>query len=372
MKNNASLPAGRQVCECVNKKTGTTIDSSAKDISDKERKEKEREDGKMKEAILILTNSEDGKHTDVVLEKLQQADQNVFRFDSDRFANGEIIIDFENNHRRCEFAMYSHDQVINSRNIKSVWYRRPNHFNLQIQDLVQRNYAEQEIKNLLDGLWTMVPDIFWLSNPKSLEQARKKLFQLKLARELGFLIPETIVTNDPNRVHEFFKTYNGKIVFKAFYHEFLNYGDRAFNIPTTLITEKHLEKLELVKKMPCLFQEFIDKKYELRITVVGQKIFPVKIYSQENSQTTVDWRNPEFINKLRYEVVSIPEALVKTCLTMLNELELSFGAFDFVVDKIGEIFFLEINPNGQWYWMESQTNVPISDAIVDILSLERR
>ncbi|MBI5306608.1 hypothetical protein HZB04_03430 [Candidatus Wolfebacteria bacterium] len=158
--------------------------------------------------------------------------------------------------------MHFNNQTLDSRNIKNVWYRRPNHFNLQIQDPVQCRYAEAEMQNFLNGLWaTIAPDVFWLSNPRNLEQARKKLFQLKLARELGFLIPETIITNDPNRVREFFKIHNSKIVFKILYHEFLNYGDRAFNIQTTLIIEKHLEKFELVRKMPSLFQKLIEKEY---------------------------------------------------------------------------------------------------------------
>ncbi len=326
----------------------------------------------MKETILVLSNSEDGKHTDVVVEKLHKANQKVFRFDSDRFMSGEITINFRSNHQECGFTMCSGDQLLDSRNIKSVWYRRPNHFNIQIQDPVQHRYAEEEVRNLLDGLWATIPDVFWLSNPKSLEQARKKLLQLKLACELGFLVPETIVTNDPNLVQEFSKIHDAKIVFKALYHEFLNYGDRAFNIPTTLITEKHMEKLELVRKMPALFQRFIEKKYELRVTIVEDKIFAVKIDSQANPLTVVDWRNPEYIDKLSYTSVEFPHEVSDRCQCMLRRLGLAFGAFDFIMSKDEKLYFLEVNPNGQWYWLEDLAGALISDAITTVLCKKRR
>ena len=327
----------------------------------------------MKNAVLVLTNSEDGKHTDVVIEKLQRANQNTFRFDSDRFASGKITIDFETNNQKCGFIISSHNQILNSKNIKSVWYRRPNHFNLQIKDSIQRRYAEEEIRNLLEGLCAIIPqDVFWLSNPRNLEQARKKLFQLKLARELGFLVPETIVTNNPNRVRKFLKKHNDRIVFKAIYHEFLNYGNSAFNIPTTLITERHLANLGLVRKMPALFQKFIEKEYELRVTIVEDKIFAVRINSQVNPLTVVDWRHPEYIDKLSYVQVEFPCKIAKLCLHMLTNLGLAFGAFDFAMSKDGKLYFLEVNPNGQWYWLEDLAGVLISDAIINALSKERR
>lgn len=325
----------------------------------------------MKDTILILTNSEDGKHTDVVIEKLRQADQKYFRFDSDRFINGELIVKFGVDNLKCGFTMHSNGQILHSADIKGIWYRRPNHFNAQIKDPIQKRYAEEEIQNLLNGLWSVIPNVFWLSNPKNLERARRKLLQLKIAREIGFLIPETIVTNDPTCVREFFNTHNGRIVFKALYHEFLNYGDHSFNIPTTLITEKHMEKIGLVKKMPSLFQRLIEKEYELRVTLVENKVFAVKIDSQANPFTIVDWRHPEYIDKLSYCETEISKDISNNCRYMLKRLGLAFGAFDFIAAKDGKIYFLEVNPNGQWYWLEDLAGVLISDAIANSLSLER-
>jgi hypothetical protein len=322
----------------------------------------------MNGAVLVLTNTEDGEHTNVVISKLERAGEGVFRLDVDKLASGEIRVLFSANSTGARFTLLSGNSLLDSKDIKSVWYRRPNHFNLKIKDPVQRSYTERELSTFLDGLWSIVPQrAFWLSYPRSLEHARKKIYQLELAQELGLLIPRTIITNDPEKVKEFYSSCHGKMVFKAIYHEFLNYGDKTFNIPTTLVTERHLAQIDLIKNLPALFQEFISKDYEMRITVVGEKFFCIKIDSQKNPLTIVDWRNPIYINHLSYSEIKTPDWLKRICAEMLRILDLSFGAFDFVVDKKGRVFFLEVNPNGQWYWLESLTGALISDAIVDTL-----
>ena len=189
---------------------------------------------------------------------------------------------------------------------------------------------------------------------------------------MGLAIPRTVISNDPSEVRAFYELCDGRIIFKAIYHEFLDYGTKAFNIPTTLVTPAHLTQIDLIRTLPTLFQECIDKKYELRVTVVGERVFPVKIDSQSNSLTVVDWRNPACINDLHYFPTELPEKMSRICLSMLDKLGLSFGAFDFVVNTKDELYFLEVNPNGQWYWLEDKAKVLISDAIVDTLEKGRR
>jgi glutathione synthase/RimK-type ligase-like ATP-grasp enzyme len=326
----------------------------------------------MKKYVLILTNSADGEHTESVITKLLERGQNIFRLDVDRLAAGETKVHFRADEDNFMFKLDSGGEVLSSSDVKSVWYRRPNFFNLQIKDTVQKKYAEDELSNFLEGLWLILSDVFWLNNPKNLESARRKIYQLQLAKEVGFQIPRTIVTNDANEIRDFFSSCKGKVVFKAFYKEMLDYGEKKYNIPTTLITPRHLQRIESVKQLPYLFQEFIDKSYELRITVVGERLFPVRIDTSGNPQAIVDWRNPQFINSLDYTVIDLPDAVKSRCLAMLERLGLSFGAFDLVVDKGGHYFFLEVNPNGQWYWLEALMKILISDAIADILSDERR
>lgn len=152
----------------------------------------------MRDTILVLTNSVDGTHSDVVIDKLKNAGEKVFRFDVDRMARGDLVLRFGVDQETFGFEALDRDDSLFSTEIKSVWYRRPNRLNSPILDPVQRQYAEMEMTQLLEGLWSATTDeVFWLSNPINLERARKKILQLKIAREIGFSVPRTIVTNDP-------------------------------------------------------------------------------------------------------------------------------------------------------------------------------
>lgn len=323
----------------------------------------------MKKVILVLTNSEDGEHSDVVIGRLLERGEDVFRFDTDRFSRGEITISFTPSSDGGDCLICDGKRMISSGDVKSAWYRRPNHFALPLRDLVQKAYAESEIRVFLDAAWHMLEkrDIFFLSKPTAIEMARQKPLQLNLAKRYGMRIPRTIITNDPNRVRQFERLCPNGMIFKAVHHEFLNYGEKSYNVPTTLVTPQLFEKIDLVRRSPAIFQEFIQKAYELRVTIVGQSVFPVKIDSQGNPLTVVDWRNPLCIDKLDYSATEIEPRIRSFCFEILGAFGLQFGAFDFIVGKDGEVYFLEVNPNGQWYWLEDMAGVLISDAIADML-----
>ena len=327
----------------------------------------------MQDTILVLTNSEDGIHSDVVIEKLLRAGQTVFRLDSDRLGNGQLQVRFSCDSNEVGFEMKNDGRSFFSDQIKSVWYRRPNYYGLDIKDPVQKNHAEKELGMFWAGLWDVIPnEVVWISRPEAIEKARKKILQMKIGREFGLLVPPTIISNDPLEVTSFYEENHGKIVFKAIFHEFLDYGARGFTIPTTLITPSHLSRLDLVRKLPGMFQKFIAKKYELRVTVVGDQIFPAKISPPGPSFAVVDWRNSKFVKELRCSSTEISKEISDICLKMMKILGLGFAAFDFAVDNKDDLYFFEVNPNGQWYWIENNTGMLISDAIVDILRIRRR
>ena len=112
-------------------------------------------------------------------------------------------------------------------------------------------------------------------------------------------------------------------------------------------------------------QRQIEKVYDIRLTIVGQKAFAVAIDSQINAETRIDWRKGE--NLLPHRKIELPHSLIRKCQKMLSVLELQYGAFDFILDKFGNHYFLEVNPNGQWAWIECQTGYDISGAIVNQL-----
>lgn len=322
----------------------------------------------MKDTVLILTNSTDGIHSDSVITQLSKRCEKHFRLDVDTISDGRTKIRIEHSHDASMFSVESEHGIVTSDEVKSVWYRRPNQYNLAIKDPEQRKFAERELRAVLEGMWQILDNAYWISSPASLMRARDKILQLKLARKIGFSIPKTIITNKSADVIGFYEQHK-KIVFKTIGSGFLDYGSKSFNVPTTLITSRHLQNIELVTKLPSLFQVCVPKLYDVRVTIVEKSVFAVKIYSQKYPETSIDWRHPLFVNKLNHEPFCLPFDIHQKCITMMESLGLAYGALDFVVSDTGEYFFLEINPNGQWYWIEDLTKIAISDTIAKELSL---
>lgn len=138
-------------------------------------------------------------------------------------------------------------------------------------------------------------------------------------------------------------------------------GQKCELIQTSRIDTYIEEDISLT---PIYVQEYVEKYYELRITIVDDKIYPVRI----DAYNIVDWRVNQEYNK--YSLVDIPKNIENKCLEMLKILNLKFGAFDFIVNKKEEFIFLEVNPNGQWLWLEEILDLNISQEIVRYLQGE--
>ena len=133
---------------------------------------------------------------------------------------------------------------------------------------------------------------------------------------------------------------------------------RQATIWATSIDPDHLD--ERVNGTAHLFQARVEKVADVRVTVVGRRVFCVRIDSG-----LLDWRRD--YERLQYTVVDPPPDIADACLTYLKNLDLVFGAFDFVLTAEGRWVFLEANPNGQWAWLQDVTGLPIASAIADLL-----
>lgn len=319
--------------------------------------------------VLVLSNSHDGIHTDCVLEHLVAMGQPYFRLDVDKLSTGLATVNVRSTPSSFDFEFRDGSNFITSREVGSAWYRRPFTNLSHVVDLDERAHAKKELENLLEGLWRTISDVYWVSQPAALEKARRKMFQLKLAREAGFRVPRTIVTNDPETAREFISSCKDGAVYKTIHLSYIEAGDDGYAVPTTVVTPELVDQLDIIRNSPSLFQERIRKHHELRVTVVGRQIFAVYINSQKFEETTNDWRHPDHLHELDYRPVELPREVADSMLVMMTELGLQFGAFDLAVDPEGQYWFFEINGNGQWYWLEHATDLLISKAVADILTL---
>lgn len=304
--------------------------------------------------IFIVTHKEDFT-VDFVIEKLNQRDINYYRF------NCEDV-----DQKGYSFKLgKSNEFLINKiKNIDSVWFRRTKLPEVKASSDSEKLFLLNDYKTLLNNIYNLIESDKWLSKPQNVYNAENKLLQLKIAKEIDFIIPETIVTSSKEDLREFLKAHNNQVIIKPIDQGRIDEIEGFKNIFTNIISQEHINNLDEYDLTPSIFQEYIEKDYELRITVVGERVFSAKVESQKNEKTKIDWRK----EKLKFSEYKLPDTISKKCVLLLKALELNFGAIDLIKTKSGEYIFLEINPNGQWAWIEFDTELEISEAIISFLT----
>jgi glutathione synthase/RimK-type ligase-like ATP-grasp enzyme len=209
-----------------------------------------------------------------------------------------------------------------------------------------------------------------MSSPMALDSARDKLHQLRVAKKIGFTVPPTVITNSLDSIREL-RSKHPKIIYKAFDGGSLYLGSEQC-VYTTLLGDEHFEEdqRESLFVCPGIFQAYQEKEYELRVTVVRDKVFAVRIDSQSDATTTIDWRQGEFLS-VAHTLIDLDKECHEKCVQLLQELSLQFGAIDLIRTTGGEYVFLEINANGQWAWLQGLTDAPISECIAQTLASQK-
>lgn len=249
--------------------------------------------------------------------------------------------------------------------IGAVWYRRPQAFSLSAGlGAEEREFAFHECTAVTQGLWRSF-DAFWVNHPDRIRIAESKPLQLALAGRLGFRLPRTIFTNDPAEVRALWEACAGAIVYKSMTQGVLGQSVQK-SVYTNRVTAEHLARADLLRNAPGLFQEEIPKAADLRITVVGERLFPIEIRSQSDPDALVDWRRGAVPN-MAHVPCALPPAIERACLALNRALGLRYSAIDMVLTPAGDHVFLEINPSGQFGWIESVTGLPIIETLADLL-----
>jgi hypothetical protein len=135
---------------------------------------------------------------------------------------------------------------------------------------------------------------------------------------------------------------------------------------TNVVSHRDIGYFKAVRQGPVIFQGYVPKRLELRITIIGDAIFPVEIHSQVARRTRHDWRHYEHFNTPMY-IHALPPEIERKLRQLVSQLGLNFGAIDMVLTPDGRYVFLELNPNGQFLWMEELMGFPMSDAMCDLL-----
>jgi glutathione synthase/RimK-type ligase-like ATP-grasp enzyme len=313
-------------------------------------------------AVLVVTHGVDD-HAPLVRTELDQLGVEVAWFDTDNYRHANDLT----------FAVDSGLPVVHLRIggreycgdvFTAILYR---HVRLpvapHIVDREARRMAESELRWTLEGTLLALEPALWVNHPHANRLARSKLLQLRLATRLGFAVPDTRVTADPQEICRQYQAWDGRMVAKLVGGQIVGTTvDSQYVVYTTLITEEDLQNDEALSACPAIYQRLVDKRHDLRVTVVGDEVFTCRINSRQHEVGRVDWRVAGY-TALDLQPCDLDAAVANRCRALTRALGLEIAGIDLIVTPEGETVFLEINAAGQWAWVQEATGLPIAASI---------
>lgn len=314
--------------------------------------------------VLIVTQELD-PHADAVVSELKKMGARVARFHPADFP-GRSFVTMSTIKGAGSFKVDQLFGLIRSRDVGSVWYRRPEKPVIPSgMSETEARVAAQECSATLIDLWSCLEDCLCVNHPNANRYAECKMTQLRQAQKAGLRVPDTLITNDPRDLSQFYEAHGGKVVVKTQRTSFWA-SQSGQGLYTSRVTPEHLEQADLLSYCPCVFQEEIPKSVELRITVIGSRVFSAALRSQEVPAGAVDWRRATA--EIPHERWSLDMDVEKKVLALVRAFGLQYGALDLIITPAGEHVFLELNPNGQFGWIEERTGLKLYRAMAELLT----
>lgn len=293
-------------------------------------------------------------------------DQPFIVIDPQQFAEGkELSYLFEGGK---ETVVYDGEEL---RDVVGIWYRKP--LPIRIDDMPiphdYQDYSRTAMQRLNNLLLTSFQDAIWISDYFSISRASNKSLQVALAQQLGMDVPDTVITSDADLAKRFI-TEHPRAITKPLTIKYPSVKGQQKVFFTTLLTDGFVPDLSNLHLAPAIFQQAIDIAADIRVIVVGDKVFAAAVRAEgvPKDNRVYDYRFGHYEGDVIVEAHDeFPDDLAKLCVRYNAELGLRFGAFDFVLDPAGTYWFLENNPNGQWAFVEDATGQPIGRAFAELL-----
>ncbi len=227
------------------------------------------------------------------------------------------------------------DRTVSMKEVSAVWWRRPRPF------AIPAEVKDSEFQRMWQSSRAL-----WVNNIQRDAAASNKPYQIGLANEIGLRIPETLITSDPEEAREFWAAVPGQVIYQPF---------------TAKLEEQTMA--ESVRLAPVIFQKYVAGK-DLRITVIGDRLFAAETGARIGEYQAGMRPN----TGLRCRCHELPPAIQEKLLILMRRLGLEYGAIDMRLTPEGEYVFFEVNPAGQFLYVELATGMKIAAALADHLS----
>ncbi|MFI9718551.1 ATP-grasp ribosomal peptide maturase [Streptomyces sp. NPDC052396] len=307
--------------------------------------------------VLVVTNLDDPT-ADLVIAELHDRGTPVVRFDSGDFpATLSCCAFIGGDVTQWRGSVQTPTRTAELGAARSLYYRRPSGFAFPHLDAQDARFAAAQARFGLGGVLTSLPDCLYVNHPNRIGDAEYKPAGLAAAATCGFAVPPTLITNRPDNARSFIKQH-GPAIFKPLSVPLYLVDGKAQTVPVADVSADEID--EAVTGTMHLFQARVDKVADVRVTVIGDRVFAVRIDCD-----LLDWRTDYSVHT--YTPVSAPAPVERAIFAYLRHFRLVFGAFDFALSRSGEWTFIECNPSGQWAWMEPPTGLPMTAALADLL-----
>ena len=312
--------------------------------------------------MLLILTSEHDLTADYLIVELIRRELPYFRLNTEEIPTAEFK--FELNHSGAIRSISLGPKTADLGMIVSVWYRRSIHPSpIGSLSIAERYFVSGELRHLVMGL-VLNPEIAWVNAIDKVSVAEHKLYQLQVAESLGFQVPRTLVSSNLNCLRDFASGNAIGTICKPIFHGM--FFDEKFNY-SVLTRRIDIDTLnqDSLRYCPILLQEEIPRISDVRATFIGRNHYVAEIQSDV---PIVDWRDPNI--NLNYAVSELDSPTLQLCRRMLKELGLVYGAFDFIRTSNNELVFLEVNPTGEWAWLEEKLGFPMREAFIELFFKE--
>lgn len=305
----------------------------------------------MTEVAVVITNSEDAT-ADYVCSQAESDGASLVRWNTDQRCD-EIEMEFS---LESEPWLQLQEKTLKPQEISGVWYRRPKALPTPSgMEIGVARHARLEWREALEGMFRLIVPEKWINYPVYNQLASSKIEQLRRASRYRLSVPDTLVTQEIQALRNFWSRHDGALISKPLSMGFIereNPEDDTL-IYTNDVPRELLNDASALRTCPTLFQRRIDKEFDVRITLIDETLHSVKMTARDEEkgiQRTDVRRNN--MTDVDYDPIKVPAEVATSLLQLCRSYKLRFAAVDFAVDTSGKWWFFEINPNGQWAWLD--------------------
>jgi len=311
--------------------------------------------------MIIIFSEVNDEPTNNVIKWIKHYKKEYLRINYlDFFESGKSTLKFTND----EFLLEINDRSIAIDDITSVWYRRKPKLNTRKIEYVLENKVDDIYQYILNENIVILDFFKVLLNNCKVRIGNpfiynlNKLEVLYYARTIGFKIPNTLISNAGDSINSFVEA-NDQLINKPISNiNTFKIGDKSFTNYTKAFTMNDLSGG--INERMNLFQQKIDKQCEIRTFVLDKQTFSMAIYDQTDSD---DYRENSYTEKLSFTRFKLPEIMEEKIFQLMDKFEMNTCSVDFLLDKSNEFVFLELNPVGQYGFLNYPNNYQIDQVI---------